>query len=289
MKQSTAIGHPATGIDLGADRKRPALTSVQSRKMTTDFATIIGLGGAFGLIATAVILGGSPQAFFNAPALLIVIGGTFATTTICFSLSDVYGSQKVILRTIFYPVTDPAAAAIRILHLAETARKQGVLHLQEILPSLAGESFLCHALRMVIDGFPAEDVEKILHRDLEATRARHIKSASVLHKAAEVSPAMGLIGTLVGLVQMLSRLDEPSTIGPSMAVALLTTFYGAVLANLVFSPLASKLERNSREEALVDQIYLMGALSIGRQENPRRLEMLLNSLLPPDQRIKYFD
>jgi chemotaxis protein MotA len=100
---------------------------------------------------------------------------------------------------------------------------------------------------------------------------------------------MGLIGTLVGLVQMLSRLDEPSTIGPSMAVALLTTFYGAVLANLVFSPLASKLERNSREEALVDQIYLMGALSIGRQENPRRLEMLLNSLLPPDQRIKYFD
>ena len=289
MKRSTAIRRAATGVNMGSSKERQATRAVQSPKMATDFATRIGLGGAFGLIATAVILGGSPQAFFKAPAILIVVGGTFATTTICFSLSDVYGSQKVILRTIFYPVTDPAAAAIRILHLAETARKQGVLYLQKILPSVAGETFLCNALHMVIDGFPAEDVEKILRSDLEATRARHVKSASVLHKAAEVSPAMGLIGTLVGLVQMLSHLDKPSTIGPSMAVALLTTFYGALLANLVFSPLASKLERNSREEALVDQIYLIGALSIGRQENPRRLELLLNSLLPPDQRIKYFD
>lgn len=289
MKQSTAIGRPATGINLGTGRERPALTTVQSRKMTTDFATIIGLGGAFGLIATAVILGGSPQAFFNAPAILIVVGGTFATTTICFSLSDVYGSQKVILRTIFYPVTDPSAAAIRILHLAETSRKQGVLYLQEILPSLAGESFLCHAMNMVIDGFPAEEVEKILRRDLEATRARHVKSASVLHKAAEVSPAMGLIGTLVGLVQMLSHLDEPSTIGPSMAVALLTTFYGAMLSNMVFSPLASKLERQSGDEVLLNTIYATGLASITRQENPRRLEMLLNTLLPPAERLAFFE
>ena len=96
-------------------------------------------------------------------------------------------------------------------------------------------------------------------------------------------------GFLFGLVQMLGRLDDPSTIGPSMAVALLTTFYGAVLANMVFLPLAAKLERNSTEEALVNNVYLMGATSIGRQENPRRLEMLLNSLLPPSQRVQYFD
>ena len=105
----------------------------------------------------------------------------------------------------------------------------------------------------------------------------------------EFSPAMGLIGTLIGLVQMLGNLGDPSTIGPAMAVALLTTFYGAVLANMVFLPLASKLERNSKEEALVSNIYLMGAASIGRQENPRRLEMLINSLLPPSQRVRYFD
>jgi chemotaxis protein MotA len=118
---------------------------------------------------------------------------------------------------------------------------------------------------------------------------RHHKSASVLKKAAEFAPAMGLIGTLIGLVQMLGNLDDPASIGPSMAVALLTTFYGAVLANMVFSPMASKLERNSGEEAIVNSIYVMGASSIGRQENPRRLEMLLNSVLPPAKRIQYFD
>ena len=100
---------------------------------------------------------------------------------------------------------------------------------------------------------------------------------------------MGLIGTLVGLVQMLGRLDDPSTIGPAMAVALLTTFYGAILANVVLAPLASKLDRNSREEILVKNIYLMAATSISRQENPRRLEMLLNSVLPPSKRVQFFD
>ncbi|HLF58773.1 MAG TPA: MotA/TolQ/ExbB proton channel family protein, partial [Alphaproteobacteria bacterium] len=121
------------------------------------------------------------------------------------------------------------------------------------------------------------------------TSARHIKGASVLRKGAEVAPAMGLIGTLVGLVQMLGRLDDPGTIGPAMAVALLTTFYGAVLANVVLAPLASKLERNSREELLVKHIFLMAASSIARQENPRRLEMLLNSVLPPSKRVQFFD
>ena len=118
---------------------------------------------------------------------------------------------------------------------------------------------------------------------------RHEKSAGVFRKAAEVSPAMGLIGTLVGLVQMLGNLEDPSTIGPAMAVALLTTFYGAILANMVFAPLASKLERNSDEEALVQNLYLLGAVSIGRRENPRHLEAMLNSLLPPSARLQQFD
>ncbi|MCW8835765.1 MAG: MotA/TolQ/ExbB proton channel family protein, partial [Rhodospirillales bacterium] len=136
---------------------------------------------------------------------------------------------------------------------------------------------------------PGEEVEAIMRQDMHATIQRHSKSTNVLRKAAEFAPAMGLIGTLIGLVQMLGNLDDPSTIGPSMAVALLTTFYGAVLANMVFMPLASKLERNSGEEALVNNVFLLGATSIGRQENPRRLEMLLNSLLPPTKRVRYFD
>ena len=125
--------------------------------------------------------------------------------------------------------------------------------------------------------------------DLEAMIVRHQKGVNVLRRAAEFSPAMGLIGTLIGLVQMLGGLDDPTTIGPRMAVALLTTFYGALLANLVFSPLAAKLERNSGLEETINNIYLIGASSVGRQENPRRLEMLLNSTLPPTDRVRFFE
>ena len=142
---------------------------------------------------------------------------------------------------------------------------------------------------MVMDGMPIEEVERVLRREVDEMIFRHRKSASVLRKAAEIAPAMGLIGTLIGLVQMLGNLDDPATIGPSMAIALITTFYGAVLANMVFAPLAAKLERNSAEEALVFNVYLTAAASIARKENPRRLEMLLNAMLPPSARVSVFD
>jgi len=254
-----------------------------------DAATIIGLICGFGLIGAAIVLGGHPASFVNIPGILIVIGGTFAVTTICFSITEVMRTAQVLMKTVLYTGRDPSAAAIRVLRVAEIARKQGVLSLQNVLEELGSEPFLQKAILMVVDGTPGEEVETILHRDIQATLQRHQKSANILRKAAEFSPAMGLIGTLIGLVQMLGALDDPSSIGPSMAVALLTTFYGAVLANMVFSPLASKLERNSAEEALVNHIFAMGVTSIGRQENPRRLEMLLNSVLPPAKRVQYFD
>ena len=142
---------------------------------------------------------------------------------------------------------------------------------------------------MVVDGTHADAVERVLANDIQAMQNRHLQSANVLRKAADVAPAMGLIGTLVGLVQMLTNLDDPSNIGPAMAVALLTTFYGAVLSNMVFSPLAAKLERNSDQEALLHNLYAMAAVSISKQENPRRLEMLLNTVLPPAKRLRFFD
>ena len=126
-------------------------------------------------------------------------------------------------------------------------------------------------------------------REAEATMHRHARSAGILRRAGEVSPAMGLIGTLVGLVQMLGNLESPETIGPAMAVALLTTFYGAVLANMFFMPIANKLERNSTIEATVNQIYAQGAASIARQENPRKLETMLNTILPPADRIRFYE
>lgn len=258
-------------------------------RSTMDMATVLGIVAGFGMIAAAIMLGSTPAAFFDVPSVLIVIGGTLAITTVCFSLGEMVRTVRVVLKTVFRTARDPSEAAVQMMQIADLARKKGVLALQGAIEDVANEPFLHKGVVMVVDGTPGEEVEAILRRDLLSTIQRHAKSTSVLRKMAEFSPAMGLIGTLIGLVQMLGNLSDPSAIGPAMAVALLTTFYGAVLANLVFLPLAAKLERNSQDEALVNNLYLMGTASIGRQENPRRLEMLLNSVLPPSKRIRYFD
>lgn len=254
-----------------------------------DFATVLGLLSGFGLLVTAMVLGGAPAAFFDLSSLLIVLGGTFAVTMVCFSLEDIARAQMVMAKTVFHRLPDPAQTAYRLVELAELARRDGVLGLESRLRQLGEEPFLHKALSLVVDGTPGEDLDRIMRHELMAMTTRHEKSASVFRKAAEVAPAMGLIGTLIGLVRMLGSLDDPSTIGPSMAVALLTTFYGAILSNMVFGPIASKLERNSSEESLLQNFYLLGAGSIGRQENPRRLEILLNTQLPPTKRLHVYD
>lgn len=252
-------------------------------------ATVIGISCGFAMIIAAIVLGGSPESFINPPSILIVVGGTLAITTACFSTADMGRTVQVVGKTVFQTTREPSEASVQVLQIAEIARKKGVLALQNILGSIETEPFLHKGILMVVDGTPGEEIETILKRDLQSTIQRHSQSASVLRKMGEFAPAMGLIGTLIGLVQMLGNLDDPKTIGPSMAIALLTTFYGAVLANMVFLPLASKLEKNSREETLINSVYMMAATSIGHQENPRRLEMLLNSVLPPAQRVRYFD
>jgi len=261
----------------------------QAHRRKLDPATLLGLSGAALLIIGALALGGSAKAFVNIPAALIVLGGTFTVTTTCFSLREIFQAQKMMFHTIFPAHRDASDAAIQMLQFAVQARRNGTLSLQIAAAQLESEPFLKQVLTMVADGSTGDVIERVLKTEIAATAARHTKGASVLRKGAEVAPAMGLIGTLVGLVQMLGRLDDPSNIGPAMAVALLTTFYGAVLANVVLSPLASKLERNSREELLVKHIFLMAASSIARQENPRRLEMLLNSVLPPSKRVQFFE
>jgi chemotaxis protein MotA len=254
-----------------------------------DLATIIGLIAGFGLITAAIVLGGDGLAFLNPPSMLIVIGGTLAVTSMCFTLREMAGSMGILGKAFFYSSRDPSDAAMQVLEISDMARKNGVLSLQNMLDSLKQEPFLYKGMLMIVDGTPGEEVEAILHLDRNATIQRHRQGANILRKAAEFAPAMGLIGTLIGLVQMLGNLEDPSSIGPAMAVALLTTFYGAVLANMVFSPMASKLELNSVAEAMVNKVYLIGTSSIGRQESPRRLEMLLNSTLPPSKRVQYFD
>ena len=259
-----------------------------SVRSIVDVATLFGITGAFALIVTAIFLGGSPYAFIDIPSICIVIGGTFGITTACYSFRDIGTAFSIVVSTVFYHHRSPSSAAIHVLQLAQLARRNGMLAMEPYVPRLMNEEMLHKGLKMLIEGATGDEIERIMRGEMQAAARRHARSVGVLRKAAEISPAMGLIGTLVGLVQMLGNLNDPGMIGPSMAVALLTTFYGAVLANMVFTPLASKLERNSNEEALINQIHVMAAASIGRHENPRRLEMLLNTILPPDRRIEFF-
>jgi chemotaxis protein MotA len=263
-------------------------TSRRALRGRLDAATVLGLGGAFALVGVAMALGSSPAAFLNLPAFLIVVGGTFCVTLTSFSLAELGRAQRIIAKALFIHLPAADGAARRMLELAELARRRNILELQEQTGALSDYLFAHKAINMVIDGAPGEEIERVLTSDIEEMAQRHAGSAAILRKAAEVSPAMGLIGTLIGLVQMLGNLDDPSNIGPAMAVALLTTFYGAILATMLFSPLAHKLERNSAAEVLLANIYLQSAASIARRENPRRLETMLNALLPPSRRVAYF-
>ena len=261
---------------------------VERQTKRIDPATLLGLFAAFGLVALAMTIGGSPKSFLDAPALLIVLGGTFGVTTIAFSLDDVLRTQTIVARTIFRTVPDPQQTARKMMEFALVARQRGPLAIEEMVEDQVSNPLGHSALRMVVDGHTPEEIEDILKKEIEEMAIRHDTGANILRKAAETAPAMGLIGTLIGLVQMLGNLDDPASIGPNMAIALLTTFYGAVLSSMFFSPLASKLERNSEKETLNARVYMYAAAAISRQDNPRRLEALLNALLPPANRISSF-
>ncbi len=252
-------------------------------------STLFGMLTAFLLVAGAIWLGGSPLAFINLQGILIVVLGTFAVTAISFRLQEMATLPGNIWALLRHGQRDPTEEAIKILKIAVEARKHNdVLLLERLVPKLKDTPFLMQAIQLVADGAQPEEIEQILRREASTMSSRHMRAVDFLRRAGDVAPAMGLIGTLIGLVRMLGNLDNPAEIGPAMAVALLTTFYGAVLAHLVFIPLAAKTEHCTDEEALVNNLYSMGATSIRRQENPRRLEMLLNTVLPPAKRVTFF-
>lgn len=254
-----------------------------------DFSTVLGILSAFGLIGLAIAASGTGRSFIDVPSILIVLGGTMGVTLASFSFQEFLRTPSVVFHNIFEKHYEAREVALTMLDLAEAARKKGLLAMQEDMAKYRDNPFLTKGMHMVIDGVEPEEVERVMRQEIHSTSERHQQGALVLRKMAEVAPAMGLIGTLIGLVQMLGNLDDPSKIGPAMALALLTTMYGATMAYAFFSPLASKLERNSAEEMLVRTLLLRGVVSIGKQENPRRLEMLLNTILPPASRVQYFD
>lgn len=252
-------------------------------------APIAGFAFGFVLLSVAIALGGSAAAFVDLPSLLIVGGGTLSAVAVCFSPADLLAAARAVRHAFGRAPLAPAAMAARLLAIADYARQAGLLALDDLPHPTAGSPFLDKALALVVDGADETEIAQTLGREHAAGGAGRGHSIEVLRKAAEIAPAMGLIGTLVGLVQMLRHLDQPASIGPGMAVALLTTFYGAVLGHMIFAPLAAKLERQAAADALIDELCILAALSIARQENPRRLETALNGVLPAAERVRVFD
>lgn len=246
-----------------------------------DLATLLGIIGAFGVVAAAMLLGGSVLVFFNAPSMFIVLGGTLMVVLIKFNVSQFTGAIKVAAKAFKSKLPAPEALIPVIVEMSTVARKEGVLALENIEIE---NSFLESGVRMLIDGSPVEDMRKHLSKDLEEMNERHKWGAQVFTSAGDVAPAMGMIGTLVGLVQMLSAMDDPKSIGPAMAVALLTTLYGAVLANMVFLPIADKLTLRRTEEMKLNSICLEGVLAIQEGQHPRTTEALLKLYVNPKRR-----
>ncbi|MEM1021389.1 MAG: MotA/TolQ/ExbB proton channel family protein [Pseudomonadota bacterium] len=241
---------------------------------------IFGICITVALLFASALMNGSPSSFVNAGGMLIVVLGTILVTLSGFQRSDILRFPSALMTVLFRRRIDATLAASSTIQLAQKARRDGALSLQNVLPSLAEEPFLQRAVTMVVDGMSEEDIAAIL--DLEARRT-HVDQqlvSDVMSRAGQTAPAMGLIGTLIGLVQMLGGLNDPQTLGPSMAVALLTTFYGALLAYIVFFPIAGLAQRQELMGAKLNAIYAAGARSMVRRENPKTLQMSLEALVP---------
>ena len=255
----------------------------------TDISTLLGLVLSIGLVVLALFMGDNPSAFVDIRALMIVFFGTLAVTSVSFLGEDLMAAFRIVGRALFKSDISIELLAKQLLELALISRSKGFLELRKYDAQLQSNPFLRKGILMLRDGHTGEEIARLLGREIDVQTGLYYKSASVLRRAADVAPAMGLIGTLIGLVQMLAMLDDPTTIGPSMAIALLTTFYGAFLSTVVFAPLATKIEHNAQGDAMQKRLVINGLLSMSRQENPRQLEMVLNSILPLGHRIRYFD
>lgn len=245
-----------------------------------DIATLIGVVGAGALIIWAIMMGGDIMGFVNVPSVLMVVGGTIMALLANFPLPKVMGMIGIVKKTFFAATIDPKAYIEKIVKYAEQARKEGMLALEEHAETEAND-FLRKGLRLAVDGNDPAVLQQIMETDIEQQRTRHLEGKKILEAGGTFAPAFGMIGTLVGLVNMLATLDDPSTIGAGMAVALLTTLYGAVMANAFFLPLAGKLEARSREEALIREMIIEGVMAIQSGDSPRIVEEKLKSFLTP--------
>ena len=251
-----------------------------------DIANPAGMLGGLFLLLMAIVIGGGVSgvvAFINVPSMLIVVGGTLAATLVRYPLGRVFGLMGIAMKTIFFKLSTPRVEVQRMVEFAKVARKEGLLALENKVAGVK-DVFLAKSIQLLVDGTDADGLRTILERDIENVRQRHSIGKGILESMGTVAPAFGMMGTLIGLVLMLRDLEDPSKIGVGMATALITTFYGVLLANLVCLPMGGKLELRSKEETLLKELMVEGIVSIQSGDNPNIVEEKLTIYLSPSQR-----
>ena len=248
-----------------------------------DPATIVGIVSGVALILIAIYQGGNLALFINIPSVMITVGGTIAATFINFPITRILKVLGVVKNAFVQKVQSPEAMIPIMVDFATRARREGILALESAAEEM-DDVFLKTGIQLAVDGTEPSLVRDILDTELEYVTERHDLGAAIFEAMGFYAPAFGMIGTLIGLIQMLQTLDDPSAIGPAMAVALITTFYGALLANLICLPLAGKLKQKSKEENLRKELIIHGIVLIQSGENPRIVEQKLNSFLSPKLR-----
>jgi len=243
-----------------------------------DIATVVGGILSIVVVLVSILLGGSLDAFINAPGIAVVFGGTLCAAMVAESLPAFLGAVKVGMKAVFNKAPVPGETITTIVKLSTVARREGLIALEN---EKIEDSFLNRGVRLAVDGMQPDDIRQTLTDELASMKARHKRGQQLFKFLAATAPSMGMIGTLIGLVQMLQQLDSPEAIGPAMAVALLTTLYGAILAFMVFGPVAEKLSHRTEEESTNMTIVIEGMEGIVKGENARMIHQKLVGFLSP--------
>lgn len=246
-----------------------------------DLATLVGLLGAIALIVVSMLLSGELVMFVNAPSLVIVVGGTIFGVMAKYGLGQYLSALKIAGKSFKNKLPDPNDLIDEIVALADEARKGGLLSLEG---KEVSSDFLQNGIQLLVDGHDPDVVKTLLSVDKNKAVQRHKVGSSIFSNMTDMAPAMGMIGTLIGLVAMLANMDDPKSIGPAMAVALLTTLYGAVIANAITGPIADKLSLRADEEAMIKSLIIDALIAIQAGQNPRVIESMLRNYLPESKR-----
>lgn len=246
-----------------------------------DIASLTGIVCGLGLILSAILMGGDFSLFVNIPGIMIVVGGTLSATLLTFPLNDVMSAFKAAVFVFSSKQDNPNDMVFTMIELCKITRKEGLVGLSR---TKTDHAFVAKACMLISDGADEKIISDTLTIEIDAMKERHFIVQDVFTKMNAYAPAFGMIGTLIGLVQMLANLADPASVGPAMGVALLTTFYGAVLAFMIFGPIAGKLKSITAKEVMNLQIIFDGASAITQDANPRMVYEKLSSYIPSSQR-----